>query len=186
MMSGNPRFGGRAAGLGGIGQGAFEAGDDWHARARRQAARRRLVPQHVQQIGARSDERDPGRLAGARQRGVLRQEPVAGMDEPDALFLRQGHDTGHVEVGLDRSLALADLVGLVGLEPVQAERILFRKHRHRAQAQLRGRAHDADGNLPPIECKQFVHGQRLARTLHHTTRSSVARPATSASDRIAR
>ena len=43
------------------------------------------------------------------------------MDGVDALLLRQRDDALDVEVGLDRPLALADLVGLVGLEAVQAE-----------------------------------------------------------------
>ncbi len=81
-----------------------------------------LVAEELEQLRARSDKRDACRLARARQRRILGEESVAGMDRVDALLLGQRDDAVHVEIGLDRALALADLVGLVGLEPVQAER----------------------------------------------------------------
>ena len=55
--------------------------------------------------------------------------------------------SGIDEIGLDRPQALADLVGLVGLEAVQGELVLLGEDRDRLHAQLVGGAEDADGDL---------------------------------------
>ena len=82
-----------------------------------------LSPSSSSSSRARADERDAGRCAGARQRGILREKAIAGMDGVHALFRRQRDDAVDVQVGLDRAFALPDQVGFVGLEAVQAEAV---------------------------------------------------------------
>ena len=67
-------------------------------------------------------------------------------------------DVGDVQVGFHRSLAAPDLVGLFGLEAVQRQPILFREYRHRRDAQLRGSAHYANGDLAAIGYEDFIEG----------------------------
>ena len=62
-------------------------GNRRHAGRVRQPLRGRLVAERFELLGRRADELDAGGLARARERGVLGQESVAGMDRVDALLL---------------------------------------------------------------------------------------------------
>jgi hypothetical protein len=64
-------------------------------------------------------------------------------------------DVGEVEIGRDRSLARAHLIGLVGLEAVEAELVLLGEDRNGALAQLVGGTQDADGDLAPVGDEDF-------------------------------
>ena len=121
----------------------------------RQRARGRLVAHHVEQLRTRPDKRDSRLGAGAGEIRVLGQKPVAGMNRVHALFLRQRDDAVNVEIRGDRALALADEVGLVRLEAMEAEPILLRVDRHRAKPEFRRRAEDADGDFAAIGDEQF-------------------------------
>ena len=99
----------------------------------------------------------PARVAGAGRSRILRKESVAGMDRVDALLRGPGHDALDVEVGLHRTLALADQVGFVRLEPVQAKAVFLRIDGDGAQPQFVGRAQDANGDFAAIQGKQFFH-----------------------------
>jgi hypothetical protein len=79
-----------------------------------------------------------------------------GLGHPD--------DLGDRQIGGDRAQPLADAIRLVGLEPVQAQLVLFGEHRDRALAQFVGRPHDADRDLAPIGDQDFLelgHGPPL-------------------------
>jgi hypothetical protein len=79
------------------------------------------------------------------------------MDRVDLHPLGEVDDSLDVEIRGDGTLALADLVGLVGLEPVEAEAVFPRVHRDRRDAELGGRAHDADGDLGPVRDQKALH-----------------------------
>jgi hypothetical protein len=105
-----------------------------------------LSPIICQQFRARADEGDAGLGTGAGELGVLAQEAVTRVDGVHALVLRGGDDGLDIEVGRDRTLALADQIRFVRLEPVEAEAVLLRVDRHGAEAQLGARAENADGD----------------------------------------
>ena len=67
-------------------------------------------------------------------------------------------DALDVEIRGDRSASLADHVRLVRLEAVDAEAVLLRVDRHRAQAELGGRPEDADGDLAAVGCEDLFDG----------------------------
>ena len=78
------------------------------------------------------------------------------MDRVDAFFARERHDAVDVEIRLDRALALADQVGFVRLEAVQAEAVFLRVDGDGAQAQFVGGAKNADGDFAAIRGQQFL------------------------------
>ena len=88
---------------------------------------RRLVAGQGEHLGGGPDEGDPGRGAGLGEGRVLRQEAVAGVDRVGARAYGDRDDRLGVEVGAHRVAALADLVGLVGLEPVLGPRSSYGK-----------------------------------------------------------
>ena len=73
--------------------------------------------------------------------------------DADHLFDRQ--------VGGDGSQPFADAIGLVRLEPMQAQFVFFGKDRDRLFTHFIGRAHDANGDLTPVcdkNFREFGHG----------------------------
>ena len=63
------------------------------------------------------------------------------------------------EIGLDRPLALADLIGLVGLEAVQGELVLLGIDGDGRDAELGRGAEDADGDLGAVGDEQAAEGR---------------------------
>ena len=78
------------------------------------------------------------------------------------LFLGQRDDAGDVQVGADRAFALADEVGFVGLEAVDAEAVFLGVNGDGAQTQFGGGAKDADGDLAAVGDEQFFEGRGAA------------------------
>ena len=109
-----------------------------------------LVAGQLQHVGRRPDEGDAGVVAGPGQIGVLAQEAVAGIDRVSAGLPGGPDDLGDVEIGADRVPALADQVGLVGLDPVDRVAVLVREDRDRLRTQLVGGAERPDGDLTPV------------------------------------
>ena len=72
------------------------------------------------------------------------------MDGVGAGLDRDADHIVDVEVGGDRPLALADLVGLVGLEAMEGELVLLGEDGDGADAQLVRRAEDANGDLGTV------------------------------------
>jgi hypothetical protein len=125
-----------------------------------------LVAQHPHGGGPGADEGDAGGLAGVYEGGVFRQQAVAGMDRVGAAFMGYADDVVQVEIGGDRPLARAHLIGLVGLEAVEAELVLGGENRHGALAELVGGAQHPDGDLAPVGDEDFLelaHGAGSSR-----------------------
>ena len=101
-------------------------------------------------IGTRCDEYDSRGFASARECGVLGQKSVAGMDGIDLLLAGERDDAFDVEIGLNGSESLADLIGFVGLEAVEAEAVFAGIDGYRAQPEFGRRPHDADRNLTTV------------------------------------
>ena len=135
----------------------FRARHDRQAGFLRQPPRRRLVAQQVEQVRARANESNSRRGAGSGQRRIFRKKAVARVDGVDASLLRQRHDPLDVEIGLDRPLALADEIGFVRLESMQAEAIFVGIDGGGADLQFVGGAENADRNFPAIQGQKFFY-----------------------------
>ena len=109
-----------------------------------------LVAGQLQHVGRRADEGDPGVDAGPRQVRVLAQEPVAGVDGVRPGLAGRADDLGDVEVRPDRVPALADQVGLVGLDAVDRVAVLVGVDGDRLRAELVRGAEGPDGDLTPV------------------------------------
>ena len=157
------RVGGSAdVGFAGRGvQSGRGAGDRRHARLLREPLRRRLVAEHLEMPGRRTDEAEALGLGHPRELRALGEEPVPGMDRVDSALAGDGQDGGHVQVRADR-LTAADrpyLERLVGFEPMQGEPVFVAVHGDRAQAELGGRPETADGDFRSIGDKKLFHGR---------------------------
>ena len=127
-----------------------------HARQRGHAGvpgrrdRPRLVAGQRQHLAGRPDEGDAGVGAGLGQGRVLAQEAVARVDGVRSRPHRGGDDRLRVEVGPHRVAALADLVGLVRLQPVLGPAVLVREDRHRPRPELVGGPERPDRDLAAV------------------------------------
>ncbi len=120
---------------------------------------RALLPARCRARCRRADEGDAVRRARLGEVGVLRHEAVAGVDRVGAALDGHAHDVVVVEVGADRVAGLADLVGLVGLEPVLGGAVLVREDGHGLCAELRGGSERANRDLPTVGDEDLVeHG----------------------------
>ena len=106
-----------------------------------------LVARELEHVRGRSDERDPGLVAGARQVGVLREEAVPRVDRVRAGLARDPDDLRDVEIGPHGVARLPDRVRLVGLEAVLGVAVLVREDRDGACAELEGGTEASDGDL---------------------------------------
>ena len=91
----------------------------------------------------------PASRAGARERGVLGEEPVARVDRLGAGALGRVEDPLDVQVALRRR-ARADEVRLVRRPHVQRAAVGLRVHGDRADAELAQRPEDANRDLAAI------------------------------------
>ncbi|GAA2779417.1 hypothetical protein GCM10010470_11360 [Saccharopolyspora taberi] len=99
---------------------------------------------------AGADEGDPGLVARARELGVLGQEAVAGVDGVGTGLLRRADDLLDGEVGPDGVTGFADLVGLVGFQPVQRVAVFVREHGNGARPELVPGSESANRDLAPV------------------------------------
>jgi hypothetical protein len=81
------------------------------------------------------------------------------MDGVDLRFAGDANDLGDRQIGGKRSEPLADLIGLVGLEAVEGELVLFSEDRDGLQSELIGGPEDADRDLGPIGDKDLADTQ---------------------------
>ena len=130
--------------------GRWHAGQGRHAGGPGRRDRPGLVAGQREHLGGGTDEGDPGVRAGLGERRVLRQEAVAGVDRVGARAQGDRDDGVGVEVGAHRVPVLADLVGLVRLEPVLGPAVLAGEDRHRGGAHLVGRTERPDGDLAAV------------------------------------
>ena len=141
--------------IGGFGKAgrAGSAGQDGHAKPFGQGAGFGFVAEQRQQLGARPDKGEIGIGTAAGKLGVLAQKAVSGMDGVAASLLGRLQDSVDVQIGSGSGLGQG--VRHVRQAPVQRFGVVLRKHRHRAHAQFRGGAQDADGNLAAVGNQQF-------------------------------
>ena len=123
----------------------------------RQAAGGGLVSQQLQQFGAGAYAGNAGMLAGAGECGILRQEPIPGMNRINLLLLGQGKDAVKVQVSFHRPFAGSYQISFVGLEAVQSQTIFLGIDGDRAQPKFVGGAQDADSNFTAVQGKKFLH-----------------------------
>jgi hypothetical protein len=137
-----------------------------------------LVAGQLQDRRAGADEGDAGLLAGAGQVGVLGEEPVTRVDGVRAGPAGGPDDLLDGEVGPDRVAGLADLVRLVGLQPVEGVAVLVREDGDRARAQLVSRAERADGDLPAVGDQHLAEHSRSLQPAGDEDHGVVATPGT--------
>ncbi len=109
-----------------------------------------LVAGQFEDPGAGPDEGDAGLFAGPGERGVLGQEPVARVDGVGSRPAGGADDLLDGEVRAHGMPLLPDLVGLVGLEPVQRVAVLVREDGDGARAELVARPKRTDRDLTAV------------------------------------
>ena len=132
------------------------AAQDWHAAFFCERARLHLVAEQIEHLGARSDKRDAGVGASAREAGVLAEKAVARMNRVAAGFFGDRNNLFAVEI-CGRARA-AQTSRLVGLARMQRTRVVVRKDGHGADAHLGGGAHDANRDLAAVGDQKTVRG----------------------------
>ena len=136
-----------------------------HAGTGRDGPRGHLVAEQAQRLRPRADEGDPRFGAGLGELGRFGEEAVARMDGIALRLDRDADDVVHRQVGGDGAAPLADAVGLVRLEAMEGEVILFGEDRDRGLAHLIGGAQDANGDLAPVRHQySFEAAHRSARS----------------------
>ncbi len=127
-----------------------------------------LVAGQLQHRGPGADEGQAGRIAGLGQIRALGQEAVAGIDGIGPGLEGGVDDQFMIEVGPDRMAPLPDLIGLVGLDPVQRPPVLPGVDGHRPDAELGGGPERSDGDLAPVGNQDLLHGRHSdSRTRRH-------------------
>jgi hypothetical protein len=119
-----------------------------------------FVAHQFEKVGARPNKFNSGRATRPGEFGIFSEEAVARMDHVDVVFLGQGNDAWDIKVRADRALALADEIGFVSFEAMDAESIFLRVNGDGAQAQFGGGAENADRNLTAIGDEQFFGSTR--------------------------
>jgi hypothetical protein len=111
---------------------------------------RDLVARHLEHLRRRTDERD-ARVGGCLGKvRVLGEEAVARVDRVRSGLVRYPDDLRDIQVGADGMPDLADLVGLIGLEPVHGVPVLVREDGDRLGSQLECGAKCTNSNLATI------------------------------------
>ena len=149
-------FAGDFQGFGAVFDGIFRARQDGHVDFLRERAGGDLVAHEAEQFRAGADEGDAGVRAGLGEIRVFRKKAVPGMDEVHALFLRERDDAGDVEVRADGAFALADEVGFIGLETVDAEAVFLGVDGDGAEAEFRRSPEYANGDFTAIGDEEFL------------------------------
>ena len=140
---------GDARRVGGVLAERRRARDDRHPRRGHDLAGADLVAERLHRVGRRPDEHEPGVPTGARERGVLGEESVAGVDRLGPGRLRRLEDPVDAEVRLGRGRG-ADPVRLVRVADVERLAVGVRVDRDRADPQLVAAADDAHRDLAPV------------------------------------
>ena len=136
--------------------GVGEAGDDGDVLILSEGARLGLRAEEVERVRGGTDEGEARLFAGAGEGGALGKKTVAGVDGVAAGAFGGGDDLVDVEVGGDAAaLEGADGIGLAGVE---AAGVVLGVDGDGADAEIGGRAHDADGDLPTVRDEQILDG----------------------------
>ncbi len=100
-------------------------------------------------LGGRAQEDQTGRVAGADEAGVFRQEAVAGVNRPGAALLRNGDELVDVQIGL-AGAAFTQRIGFVGLVHVGRIAVGVGVYHDALDAEGVQRSQDTRGNGPAI------------------------------------
>jgi hypothetical protein len=141
-----------------IGNGMLRSRDDGNSGRDGEIAGGGFVAEQIENIGTGADEGDAGLFASARQRRIFGEESVSGMNRVDSIFESQRDGAIDVEVGLHGSLALADEIGFIGFEAMQAEAVLLGVDGDGAQAEFVGGAKDGIAISPRLRARSFFMG----------------------------
>ena len=149
---------------------ALRAGDAGDAEPRGGALGLDLVAHQPDVFGLRADEGDLVLLEDIGEARVLGQKPVAGMDGVGAGDLAGGDDGGNVEIAvLGGGRPDADAL----VRELDVHRLLVggRIDGDRGDAELLGRAHDAQRDLSPVGNEDFIEhrGSTRATARHSMT-----------------
>ena len=147
-----------------LGDRLLEPGDDGNSRGAHLAPRAGLLAHLFHRLRRRADEDQSGVAARARERGVLAEKAVPGVDRVRPRLSRGGD---HV---LDRQIALArwrrpDAHGLVAAAHVKRGAIRVAEDRHGPDSHLAAGARHAHRDLSPIRDEDLLDAQS-ARTSH--------------------
>ena len=116
---------------------------------------RHLVPHRFNHLAGRADEPDAFLLAGGGEPGILREEPVAGVDGGGAALLGHLDDPGYVEVALSQGRS-AQQVGFVRVLGEESLLVRGGVDGHRLDAELPAGPHYPDGDLPAVGHQDLV------------------------------
>jgi hypothetical protein len=151
-------------GAGIVAERAAAAGHAGHAGGLHRPDRLHLVAHQADGVGLRADEDEAGLLHALGEVGVLRQEPIAGVDRLRVGDLGGGDDRRHVQVALARGRR-ADADRFVRHRHVLEVAVDGGMHRDRTDAECMAGAQDAQRDLAAVGDDDFIeHGKpRLSR-----------------------
>ena len=132
-----------------------DSGNDRHFEFLSQSASTGLVPEEFERRGAGADENEALALAAARERRVLAEEPVSGVNRVATRPARQCNDLFRVQIGA-RPLAVQRL-RRVGAAHVQGTAVVLGIDGHGLDAAIRGRGRNPDCDLAAIGYEQLPH-----------------------------
>jgi hypothetical protein len=138
-----------------------------HAQLAGDPPRRGLVAQRADRRRRRAHEDQPGGGARLGERGVLGEEPVAGVDGVGAGRLGDGDEPVDDEVALGRGRG-ADRIGLVGHQHVERLAVGLGEHGDGRDPLLAAGADHADRDLPAVgdeDLRDGARGHRATRTM---------------------
>ncbi len=121
----------------------------------RRGDRASLVARQLEDLRRRTDEGDAGFGARRGEVRILGEEAVAGIDRVGTGRHGRFDDLLDRQVCADRVPLLTDLIGLVGLQPVQGVPVFVREHRDRPGTQFVGGTERADRDLATVGDKHF-------------------------------
>ncbi len=138
--------------------------DDRHAGGAHRRTGSRLRPHQLDRRRGWADPGQPGVLDESRERRVLGQEPVSGMDRLGPRAQRRLDEHVGPEVALG-SRAGADEVRLVGRAHVRAPPVGLRVDGNATDPELAQRPEDPDRDLAPVGDQHLREGRHTARIL---------------------
>ena len=138
-----------------VGNGILGPRQDGHADLLGHGAGGSFVAHIVEELWPRADPDDTRLFTSTGEGGVLGEKPVAGVDGIDALFLGDPDHTFDVEVGGHRTLAGADLVGLIRFEAMDAKPVFLGEHGDGAQIEFGAGSEDAHGDFRAVGRHEF-------------------------------
>ena len=134
-----------------------------------------LVADRLELCAAGADEYDARRLAGASERGILRQEPVARMNGVCPRRDRGRHDRVDAEVAVARR-SWAEAHDRVGEPRRDRVAVGVGDGHHGLDAELTARAEDSDGDLASVGDEDAAQYHRFS-PVGRTRMSTVPWPA---------